>query len=108
MTDSPAWGHDPAWPIDDPTDEIDDSKHQENTQPPESAGRANSHTGPTPPRLFFANLDEFVRDFVRLVFRGNPPKPSSASKPCGDPGNKPASTPPPASAPGSVTTPTTT
>lgn len=39
---------------------------------------------------------------------GSPPKPSSASKPCGDPGNRPASTPPPASAPGSATTPTTT
>ncbi len=69
MTNTPAWGHDPEWSIDDPTDEIDDSENQEHAQPAESAARANSHTGPTPPRLFFANLDEFVRDFVRLVFR---------------------------------------
>ena len=69
MTDIPAWGQDPEWPIEDPTDEVEDAEELGGAQPAESAASSNSHTGPTPPRLFFANLDEFVRDFVRLVFR---------------------------------------
>ena len=63
MTDIPHWAHHHATPqhkvppyIGEPLAECEPAK----TSP--------SETG-TPPPLFFGSVDEFVRDFVRLVFR---------------------------------------
>lgn len=69
MTDNPTWGYDPEWPIEDPTDQVEDAENVDSAQSAESATSPNNQSNAEPPRLFFTNLDAFVRNFVRLVFR---------------------------------------
>lgn len=60
MTDIPHWAHHHATPQHQPSPHI---------QTPQPAEPDQDNPNDTPPPLFFGSVDEFVRDFVRLVFR---------------------------------------
>lgn len=63
MTHVPDWGHDPDWPAQDPTTPT--PVEAEPAADPDAADPADEESPP----LFFGSVDEFVREFVRHVFR---------------------------------------